>query len=86
MSLRTDFEMHANWQGYVEEPAAKDFLVRNARTIVLSNARGTHWNVIKCKERLGNCPEAVIRQVTINLDSQVWKTLEDSCPSCTALT
>ncbi len=24
MSLRTDFETHANWQGYIEEPAAKD--------------------------------------------------------------
>jgi hypothetical protein len=25
MSLGTDFEMHAIWQGYVEDPAAKDF-------------------------------------------------------------
>jgi hypothetical protein len=25
MSFGTDFEMHAIWQGYVEEPAAKDF-------------------------------------------------------------
>jgi hypothetical protein len=24
-SLGTDFEMHAIWQGYAEEPAAKDF-------------------------------------------------------------
>jgi hypothetical protein len=29
---------------------------------------------------LGNCPEAVVRQVTINLDSQVWKSLENSLP------
>jgi hypothetical protein len=32
-SLRTDFEMHANWQGYIQEPAAKDFVARKARTI-----------------------------------------------------
>ncbi len=41
MSLRTDFEMHAIWQGYVEDPAAKDFVARKARTIALSKARGT---------------------------------------------
>jgi hypothetical protein len=28
MSLGTDFEMHAIWQGYVEDPAAKDFIAR----------------------------------------------------------
>jgi hypothetical protein len=27
-----------------------------------------------------NHPEAVIRQATINLNSQVWKSLEDSLP------
>jgi hypothetical protein len=25
MSLGTDFETHAYWQGYAEEPAAKEF-------------------------------------------------------------
>ncbi len=34
-SLRTDFEMHAIWQGYVEDPAAKDFVARKALTIAL---------------------------------------------------
>jgi hypothetical protein len=34
-SLRTDFEMHAIWQGYNEEPAAKDFVARKACTIAL---------------------------------------------------
>jgi hypothetical protein len=29
-SLRTDFEMHAIWQGYTEDPAAKDFVARKA--------------------------------------------------------
>jgi hypothetical protein len=37
-SLGTDFEMHAIWQGYVEDPAAKDFEARKARTITLSKA------------------------------------------------
>jgi hypothetical protein len=32
-SFGTDFEMHAIWQGYVEEPAAKDFVARKAFTI-----------------------------------------------------
>jgi hypothetical protein len=53
MSLGTDFEMHAIWQGYVEDPAVKDFVVTKAHTIALSKAQGTHWNVIKCKSRLG---------------------------------
>jgi hypothetical protein len=79
-SLGTDFETHANWQGSIEEPPAKDFVARKAHTIALSKARGTHWNGIKCKEGLRNCPEAVVRQATFNLDSQVWKSLEDSLP------
>jgi hypothetical protein len=52
-SLGTDFETHAIWQGYVEEPAVKDFVARKGRTIALSEAQGTHWDVIKCKLRLG---------------------------------
>jgi hypothetical protein len=63
--------MHAKWQGYIEETAAKDFVARKVRTIALSEVQGTHWNAIKCQERLGNCPEAVVRQATINLDSRV---------------
>ncbi len=58
----------------------KDFAAREARTIALSKAQGIHWNTIKCKELLGNCPEAVIGQTIINLDSQVWKSFEDSLP------
>ncbi len=41
MSLGTDFETHTIWQGYVEDPAAKDFVARKARTIALSKAQGT---------------------------------------------
>ncbi len=80
MSLGTDFETHANWQGHVEEPTAKDFIARKAHTIALSKAQGNHWNVIKCKECLGNRPVAVIGHATINFDSQVWKSLGDSLP------
>jgi hypothetical protein len=40
-SFRTDFETHAMWQGYVENPTAKDFVARKARTIVLSKSRGS---------------------------------------------
>jgi hypothetical protein len=79
-SLGTDFEKHAHWQGYAEEPAAMDFVARKACIITLSKAQGTNWNVIKSKERLGNCPEAVRRQATINLDLLVWKFLEDFLP------
>jgi hypothetical protein len=75
MSLGTDFETHAKWQGFVEEPAAKDFVARKVCTIALSKVQGTNWNAIMCQEFLGNCPEAVLRQATINLYSQVWKFL-----------
>jgi hypothetical protein len=37
-SSGTDFEMHTIWQGYVEDPTAKDFIARKARTIALSEA------------------------------------------------
>ncbi len=40
-SLGTDFETHAIQQGYVEDPAAKDFVARNSRTIALSEVQGT---------------------------------------------
>jgi hypothetical protein len=45
-SLGTDFEMHAIWQGYIEDPAAKDFVARKARTIALSKARGTQQSTL----------------------------------------
>jgi hypothetical protein len=78
MSFGTDFETHAKWQGSVEEPAAKDFVARKVCTIELNEVQGTYWNANKCKERLRYCPEAVIRQATINLDSSVWKSLCNS--------
>ena len=71
MSLGTDFKKRAKWQGSDEESAAKDFVVRKVRTIKLNKVHGTSWNAIKCKEHLRSCPEAVVRQATINLNSQV---------------
>jgi hypothetical protein len=40
-SFRTDFATHAIWQGYIEDPAAKDFVARKANPIALSKVRGT---------------------------------------------
>ncbi len=40
-SFVTDFETHAIWQGYIEDPTAKDFIVRKACTIALSKVRGS---------------------------------------------
>ncbi len=60
--LGTDFEMHANWQGYTEEPATKKLLTRKSCTIASGKVQGI----------------AAIGQATINLDSRVWKSLKDS--------
>jgi hypothetical protein len=48
MPLGTDFEMHAKWQGSIEEPTAKNFVARKVHTIALSKVQGTHWKVNKC--------------------------------------
>ncbi len=79
-SLETDFEIQAYWQGYAEESIAQELVAWNTSTIASGKAWGTYWNKIKCKEHCGNPPEAVIRQATINLDLQVWKSLKDSLP------
>jgi hypothetical protein len=38
--------MHVIWQGYIEEPAVKDFVVRKARTIALSKVQGTQQSTL----------------------------------------
>ncbi len=45
-SLGTDFETHDIWQGYVEDPPAKDFVARKGRTIDLSKAQGTRQSTL----------------------------------------
>jgi hypothetical protein len=66
MSFGTDFKMHAKWQGYIEQPTAKDFGAKKVHTIELNEVHGTNWNAIKCKKCFGSRPEAVVRQATIN--------------------
>jgi hypothetical protein len=85
-SIGTDFEKHAEWQGYVEEPAVKDFVVRKVRTIEWTKVQGTIWNAIKCKEGLKSCPAAVVRQAKINLIHEFGNPFGIPFPSCTALT
>jgi hypothetical protein len=68
-SLGTDFETHANWQGYTEEPATKELIARNTCAIASGKAQRTYWNRIKCKEHCGNLPEVFIGQATISIDS-----------------
>jgi hypothetical protein len=80
MFLGTDFEKRAKWQKSIEEPAAKDFVARKVHTIKWNEVQGSIWNAIKCKERLRSHPEAVVRKATINLYSQIWKSLGDSFP------
>ncbi len=48
-SLGTDFEKRAEWQEYVEEPAAKDSVARKVHTIKLTKVQGTSWNTISAK-------------------------------------
>ena len=64
-SPRTDFEMHAIWQGYVEDPAAKDFVARKARTIALSKAQGTRQSTLfrSLKIPWGFHTQAVLRSL-----------------------
>jgi hypothetical protein len=38
--------MHAIWQGYVEDPAAKNFVARKARTIALIEVQGTRQSTL----------------------------------------
>ncbi len=39
MSLRIDFEVHAIWQGYVEDPVAKDFVKEGPHYCLEQSAR-----------------------------------------------
>jgi hypothetical protein len=82
VSLGTYFEKRAKWQRSVEDegPTAKHLIARRVCTIERNEVQGTIWYAIKCEERLRSHPEAVVRQATINLYSQVWKSLGDSFP------
>jgi hypothetical protein len=79
-SLGTDFR-----QGYIEEPAAKDFVARNARTIALSKAQGTHWNIIKLESRLGIVQKLSYDKWQSTFIHKFGNPLGIPYPSCTAL-
>jgi hypothetical protein len=81
MHFPGDGDLDANHHKVIA-PAAMEFVARKTCTIASGKVQGIHWNRIKYKERCGNPPEAVIGQTTINLDLQVWKSLEDSLPKC----
>ena len=67
--------------GIVSESYSKTSHAPRASKVAISKSmQGTNWNANKCKEHLGSRPEVVLRQATINLDSRVWKSLEDSLP------
>jgi hypothetical protein len=85
-SIVTDFEKHAKWQGYVEEPAAKNFVVGKVHTIKWNKVQGIIWNAIKCKERLRSHPAAVVRQATINLIHEYGNPFGVPFSSCSAWT
>ncbi len=63
-SLRNDFEMHA-WQGYFDDPTAKDFVVRKACTIALSKAQGIRQSALfmSLEISLGFLTRAVLRSL-----------------------
>jgi hypothetical protein len=56
MSLGTDFETHAIWQGYIDDPAAEDFIARKARNISLSKAQRS------CHRTSNNQPYSRVRK------------------------
>ena len=61
-SFVTDFETHAIWQGYIEDPTAKDYLARKACTIALSKVQGS------CHKTSNNQPYS---QVWISLGDSI---------------
>jgi hypothetical protein len=86
ISLGTDFEMHANWQEYVEVPAANIFLARKGHTIASSKVQGTHSNAIKCQEHLGNVLKLLSDKQQSTLIHEFGYPLGIPRLSCTALT
>ncbi len=64
-SLGAVFEMHAIRQGYIEYPAAKDFIARKAHTIALCKARGTRLSTLIHELEIpwGFCSQAVLHSL-----------------------
>ena len=85
-SLGTDFEMHAKWQGYIEEPAAKDFVAREVCTIKLNKVQGTHWNTTSAKSAWGIVQKLSSDKRQSAFIHEFGNPLGIPCPSCTVLT
>ncbi len=62
------------------ETRCTGFCCKECPNYRIEQSARNQWNAIKCKEPLGSHSEAVIRQATISLYSQVWKSLGDSLP------
>jgi hypothetical protein len=85
-SLITDFKTHAKWQGYIEEPTAKDLL----------QGRSTLLHGEMCKELTGMRSSAksawgVVQKLSSDkqqstLTQEFGNPLGIPCPSCTTLT
>ncbi len=79
-SLRTDFEMHAKWQGSIEEPAAKDFCCEGGLHYWIERSA---WNPLGRKQvprALGESSRSC-RQTSNNQPLFTsWKSLGDSLP------
>jgi hypothetical protein len=65
MSLGTDFEMHAIWQGYIEDTAANNFVAGKACTIALSKAQATQQSTLSMSLEIswGFYTQAVLRSL-----------------------
>jgi hypothetical protein len=71
---------HDQGKPQVEAEAMTSRAHELTRTIPQGKAHRTYWTRIECKQRFGNRRGDVKRQATINPDSRIWKSLEDSLP------
>jgi hypothetical protein len=81
-----DFEKRAIWQGFVEKPAAKDFVVRKVRTINLTKCQEPAGMQSGAKSACEGVWQLSFRQATINLIREVGNPFTIPVPGCTELT
>ncbi len=80
-SLGTDFEMHAIWLGFVEEPTAKDFAARKSRTTTLNEVQGTQQSTLfmSLKISWGSVTQAVLHSLAGLMSHKKVSVFEDFC-------
>jgi hypothetical protein len=81
--LGLTFEMHAMWQGYVEEPAAKDFIAKEGPHYRFEQSTRNPLGCDQVQTTLGNWPKPVIGQAIINLIHKFGNPLGIHHSSCT---